>query len=739
MSEMNVKLQRILSMPPAELACRGRQQLSKLIERITPKGEQNPPCRLDHLDPEQELQSIRAQLERGQIDVAGRRLLERFTRLAPTRFFAGAGDDELARCLVAANTLHRQQTIAAADALCRGEFPILGYGRLSFGIPVNWHLDAVSGQASPALHWSRINPLETARVGDSKVVWELNRHQWLLELGQAYRYTGDERYAETFARYLREWMQANPLGVGINWSSSLEVAMRLMAWCWALFLFRGAAALTSELFLDMLGWMQAHANFVERYLSYFFSPNTHLTAEALGLYYAGTLLREVAGARAWRELGSRVLVEQMAQQVHADGVYFEQSTRYQYYTVEIYLHFLILAQRNADPVDPKVPRLLEKMVDFLLSVRWPDGSMPRIGDADGGWLMPFWRRSPDDYRALFSTAALLYRNAGFAWAAGELAPESLWLLGKSAQRDWAMLLVSPPSRERVRSFDQGGYVVMRSSWHHNANQLIFDTGPLGCRVSGGHGHADLLSIQCSAFGQPVIIDAGTFCYAEPRWRNYFRGSMAHNTVLVDGHAQAMPRGPFSWHSRPAARAGRVLQKPQLTVCEATHHAYHGLVDPVSHRRRVVCVDNAYWLLIDDLSGNAVHGVDLRLQCAALPVDVEGNDWVRVRGSGSALLVKAMSTAALHRTIAEGELDPPAGWISPDYGQRVAAPALCYQARAGLPLRIVTVLYPVADPGEPPPTVNAVVEGGQLTGLTVAASTMRHITISDDEIDLNSVE
>lgn len=725
-------------MPPAELACRSRQKLFKLIERIAPPGEENPSCRLDHLSAEPELQDIRAQLEAGRIDLASRRLLARFNRLAPARFFAGASDADLARCLAAGNARHRQETIAAADAICRGEFPILGYGRLSFGTPVNWHLDAVSGTASPVLHWSRIDPLDTERVGDSKVVWELNRHQWLLDLGQAYRYTGESRYAEAFVFYLREWMRANPLGVGINWSSSLEVAMRLMAWSWALFLFRDAAALTPEFFLAMLGWMQAHASFVERYLSYFFSPNTHLTAEALSLYYAGTLLQELAGARAWRALGNRILVEQMGRQVHSDGVYFEQSTRYQYYTVEIYLHFLLLARRNADAIDPMVPRLLERMVGFLLSLRWPDGSMPRIGDADGGWLMPFWRRSPDDYRALFSTAALLYRNGSFAWAAGELAPESLWLFGKGAQRCWQKLIVAPPPREGTCRFDSG-YVVMRSSWHHNANQLIFDTGPLGCHISGGHGHADLLSIQCSAFGQPCIIDAGTFSYAEPRWRNYFRGSAAHNTVLVDGHDQARPRGPFSWHTRPIAQAGRVLHKNRLAVCEAAHQAYHGLRDPVSHRRRVVFVDNSYWLLIDDLNGALEHGVDLRLQCAALPVTEEEHDWVRVRGPGSALLVKVMSTAALGRTIAEGELDPPAGWLSPDYGQRVAAPVLSYRGRARLPQRIVTVLYPVADPWAPPPVLSPVLEGGQLAGLVLAASSKQHIAISADEVDLRSVD
>uniref|UniRef100_UPI00190F100A heparinase II/III domain-containing protein n=1 Tax=Klebsiella pneumoniae TaxID=573 RepID=UPI00190F100A len=68
-----------------------------------------------------------------------------------------------------------------------------------------------------------------------------------------------------------------------------------------------------------------------------------------------------------------------------------------------------------------------------------------------------------------------------------------------------------------------------------------DVGPLGCPQSGGHGHADLLSIQCSAFGEPYIIDPGTYCYTPAEeWRDFFRNTTSHSTVIVDGAGQAVP-------------------------------------------------------------------------------------------------------------------------------------------------------------------------------------------------------
>ena len=301
-----------------------------------------------------------------------------------------------------------KDVLAHADRVCEGHFDLLGHRGLSFGHPIDWHLDPVSGRRSPRVHWSRLNPLDPLVVGDSKVVWELNRHQWLVHLGQAYRLTGDERYAVVSAGHLRAWMSANPPGVGINWASSLEAALRIIAWCWTLHLFRQAPEFSGWLFRELARWIVIHALHVERYLSYYFSPNTHLTGEALGLFYVGVLFPEHERAARWRELSTRILVEESARQIHADGVYFEQSTYYQRYTVEIYLHFLILAARNGLAVPPVVAERVQSMLDFLLSVRHPNGSMPQIGDSDGGWILPLQlrdgRRCP---RGVFDGSGLL--------------------------------------------------------------------------------------------------------------------------------------------------------------------------------------------------------------------------------------------------------------------------------------------------------------------------------------------
>ena len=259
-------------------------------------------------------------------------------------------------------------------------------------------------------------------------------------------------------------------------------------------------------------------------------------------------------------------------------------------------------------------------------------------------------------------------------------------------------IAAPRAPETAASllFAEGGYGVMRSGWDRRAHQLIFDTGPLGCPVSGGHGHADLLGVQCTVFGEPTLADPGTFCYtAEPAWRDFFRGTAAHSTVRVDGLDQAVPRGPFSWQARPSARLLRWVTTESLDVADAEHDAYARLADPVTHRRRVLWIKPRYWIIVDDLGGAAAHTVELRFQFAPIEVTLDPALWARAHAaSGPGLFIQPFSTAPLTAEVIAGGTSPAAGWISRDYGQREPAPLLIYRATTRLPLRIATLLLPV---------------------------------------------
>jgi hypothetical protein len=683
-----MRLERLSDMGLQELASRGRQEAAKWLDRL--------PAVTSLIAP----RASRDEMERTPAQA-----FQRFNEEAPGRFFAGAASG-------GTETIPDPPLLAAAGTIGRKRFDLLGYRDLSFGDPIDWRLDPVSGRRAPLAHWSRIDLFDPEATGDPKVIWELNRHQWLVTLGQAWRLDRDERHAGMFASSVREWIAANPAGRGINWASSLEVALRLISWCWALHLFRGARELTPDLFAEMRAAIRGHAGHVERYLSHYTSPNTHLTTEALGLFYAGTQFPDLAESGRWTTTGERILVEQIERQVLQDGVYFEQTTCYQRYTIEIYLHFLVLSSRCGRRVPATVPERIRKALDFLLAIATPRGMVPSMGDGDGGWLLPLHRRDPHDVRGIFSTAAALFGRPEYAWVAGGLAPETRWLLGPEGAAAFRAVAPAPPQPSSHELFGAGGYVVMRSGWGPRDHQIIFDVGPLGPSRAAGHAHADLLSVQCALFGEPFIVDPGTFRYAaDPLWRDSFRSTAAHSTVTVDGLGQAMPSRPFAWQATPRARLRRFASDESLGYADAEHDAYVRLPDPVVHRRRILFLKPRCLVIVDDLEGKAGHRIDTRFQFAPLRAEMQ-DGWVHARAPGGAgLWIRCLANVDLTTRIAEGREAPAEGWVSPDYGQRRPAPVMIVTAEALLPLRIITLLIPTAgEPGLPPEV--SLLDGGE---------------------------
>lgn len=712
-------LRRIRDMRFAELAYRGWQEASKWLERVAPiELPEHPEALLRKHAPELAETGDALRIVRD---------------IAPQRFFAAATHEGIATLVSSRFPAHRAELIAAADALVKRHFNLLGYRTLWFGDPIDWHLDPVRGKRAPLVPWSVLDTGDEESVGDTRLVWELNRHQWLVRLAQAYKVSGDERYAASCVRAIDAWLEANPPGVGVNWASSVEVSLRMISWCWTLMLLRESTSVTGDFVQRLLAAIWLHATHVRRYLSYYCSRNTDLTGEALGLFYASTLFPEFRDAERWREVAIRTLVAESDAQVYRDGVHFEQSTCYHRYSVDTYLHFLLLAERNGIVIPEHVRDRVRQMVEFLIAVRQSDGTIPAIGDDDGGSLLPLTDRPTADGRGRFAVAAALFARRDFVWAVDGPAPEVAWLMGPAAVETFESLGPVAPTHDPSRVFPSGGYAVMRSGWEPDAHQAIVDIGPIGCPVSGGHGHADLLSLQCSIFGEPCLVDAGTYSYrGESQWRDFFRSTAAHSTVIVDGVNQAEPAGAFGWKGQPRVRLREWHSTPEFDFLDAEHDGYLSLPDPVVHRRRVIFVKPGYWIVIDDLSGAAHHQVDLTFQFGPLDVTLGTHPWARAQTPGGRVLwISPFPSAPVRPSLKSGELMPPRGWISREYGERHPAPMLIYSFAVALPWRIVTLLLPDRQGQATPPAVRGLYDDAGLP-IGVAFERPRRVVRFDDQ-------
>src|SRR5947209_10785729 len=166
--------------------------------------------------------------------------------------------------------------IADADEIRSHRFRLLGYRDLSYGAKIDWHLDAVHGLRSPLIPWFKINFLHFEEVGDHKVTWELNRHQHLVTLAKAWLLTGERAYADEIFAQWYSWQRANPYPLGANWASSLEVAFRSLSWIWVDHLLAAYPSSPPDFDQDLLHALALNGRHIERYLSTYFSPNTHL-------------------------------------------------------------------------------------------------------------------------------------------------------------------------------------------------------------------------------------------------------------------------------------------------------------------------------------------------------------------------------------------------------------------------------------------------------------------------------
>ena len=218
-----------------------------------------------------------------------------------------------------------------AGEVLQHRFPILGL-TIDTGSEIDWRRDYLHGIATGTPYFRRSPYLDFSRAGDHKVIWELNRHQHLVLLAQAFLLSGRREFLEEILRQLESWLDANPFLRGINWSSALEVAFRALSWAWLWHMV--SDEMPDALRARFLTGLERHGRFLELNLSVYFSPNTHLLGEAVVLHALGVLFPRFALARNWVREGGRIVQQQLERQVRADGTHFEQSAYYHVYALD---------------------------------------------------------------------------------------------------------------------------------------------------------------------------------------------------------------------------------------------------------------------------------------------------------------------------------------------------------------------------------------------------------------------
>lgn len=549
-----------------------------------------------------------------------------------------------------------------AELILQHCFPLPG-AAIETGPEIEWRRDYVHRITSGAAYFRRVPYLDLRRVGDHKIVWELNRHQHLVLLAQAFRLSGRTEFFREIVRQLESWFAQNPYMRGMNWASALEVAFRALSWLWVYHL--AGERMETDFRRRFLAWLYRHALYLEHNLSVYFSPNTHLLGEAVALHALGVLFPAFPGARRWERLGGRVVREQMDRQVREDGSHFEQSSYYQVYALDLLLWHQVLAETS-----PAFRQKLCRMSEYLQALLGPAAAIPFIGDDDGGRLFHPYGSRDRFARATLATAAVLLRT-NCRYQPEDLHEQAAWWLGEAALRHSGS---GECAGVDSRLFPQAGMAVMRTG----QLQVLVDAGPFGAG-SAGHSHSDTLSMLVRHGDEEILIDPGTYTYVgDPAWRAWFRGSAAHNTVRVDAIDQARPDGPFRWQDTPRVEILRWETSPGCDYMDAVC-AYAGF----RHRRRVLLVKPDLVAVLDEVTGGPGEHLVEQFWHLGPSVLVLSPSCFRV-GTKACLGVDAAGEVEL----TQGGRD---GWRSRCLNHKESSPVVRVSRKTHLPARLGAIL------------------------------------------------
>lgn len=517
---------------------------------------------------------------------------------------------------------HAYRNRQIADGVCVGRFNIAGV-ELDLGTDLNW-LD---------------NPLE------SDIEWQIEWHKFYygLDLAYAYSETLDPIYLDVWTRHVRSFIRQ----VSVEFGSSDVLARRIQNWIYAWQIFeesKNSAGFSSAFEKELIASIEAQVEFLRNNLT---AERNHRTLELYALFIAALALPQIDRTGTLLRFAMSGLTENLMTDIRPDGTHREQSTHYHCTVLRSFVGARENARRFGLSFSQEFDERLLKACEFAMHIHRPDGQIPAFSDSDAG-----------SYLDLLHLAGRIFSRPDFLFAAsagGE---------GKAPEISNA-------------SFPDGGYFIQRSGWGTDKTSfsdekfLMFDCGPIG---DGGHGHYDLLSFELAARGKPIIVDCGRFTYSEGadiNWRHFFKGTAAHNTVVVDqkdqtGYRRGKPKGGLA----EGEFIERISTADVDVICGRAKSPNYEAV----HTRRIFFIRKKYWLIADEMTSDRRHRYDLRFHLTPAA-------WnhLAVLKTPTNMVARTPDVALIFEKDSDIKVEP--GWFSPSYGIKHRIPCINVAAEA----------------------------------------------------------
>ncbi|MEA3511376.1 MAG: heparinase II/III family protein, partial [Actinomycetota bacterium] len=327
----------------------------------------------------------------------------------------------------------------------------------------------------------------------------------LRHLLAAYEETGDVGYLETLAELLESFASERDESPYVT--DPHAAAFRTMVQIASYGVLSRAELLDADLEVALRGSIGKDAAFLADPANFQGGYN-HGFTEAAALLLVAETFPETGE---WGDIARDRLDRLMVEAVDPDGVEVENSPFYHFYVMAFVADIAAWAERNDITLPTTLSGRLDKMADYAAWILMPNGQVPLVGSS------------------VIRTADAASVDELTELATGH--PQLEFVLSRGATGE-------APEKNSVL-FPDSGTAILRSGFgttetYEQETHIVFDVGP----YRTDHSHLDALSVNVHAAGATVFPDSGLFTYEPGADFDYFHGTAAHNTVLVDGQDQS---------------------------------------------------------------------------------------------------------------------------------------------------------------------------------------------------------
>ena len=454
---------------------------------------------------------------------------------------------------------------------------------------INWHKDIFTDKCFPLKFSKSINIRSNPQLS-AKSVWELNRLQFLPHVAVNFVNTGSENYLKQFINILNSWIDQNPFLLGINWYSNIEVNIRLINWflCWKILQVEKLVTQRTDFkqFVETR-WLPSiyqHCQYSFKNPSKYSSANNHLISEYAGLFIASSLWK-FKETKKWLQYSRKGLEEEIQKQ-HSSGINKEEASEYIQFITDFFLLSYRIGMKSNQPFSKQYEQNLYKIFSYIRDFLNCNGGFPNYGDEDDGKCFIIdTDQKFNNFRSLMTSGAILFKDPAFKYKSNGFDLKNQFLFGEPGRSDYQSIK-DIEYDDTSKFYVDEGHFIFRKREGAGEIYLHFDAAPLGYLSIAAHGHADALSFILHVDGQPVFIDSGTYTYhTEPKWRNYFIGTLAHNTIRINRKDQALSGGPTLWIRHYKANVINLESSHSTEIVKATHNGYQN--ENAEHIREII--------------------------------------------------------------------------------------------------------------------------------------------------------